>query len=926
MTMLKRILFATLIITSIALITGVWIYFRGTVITGGDPIRAVAPDAAVVIRTSDFSSFADALEKGSDMWAALEKATGNKWILTGVRYLDSLTGANPNAGELARNRKLLLSMHPSGRDRYQPVFYTSISGMREVSELKELAGSLLEGRAMTGERLYNRVRIYDVTMHGDRGPGNFSWAVTEGIFILSFSPVLLENAIDQVAVGDNIFDDDYFMKVYSTTGRNVAANIFVNLRNLPRYISSWTSGEIRNSLLLGGVLGDWAELDLHLRADGMLMNGFSRACREGDSYLDLFDGQSPVTTGALQVIPGNASAFLALGMSDVHLFHENMRRWNGDNGRQERLRRLEEEFRTTAGTGFFPLFQSFMEGEVVLVMTGWEEPGTEGESFLMVRTRSSSLAGEALGRVLDHHAGQQGRRREAYREVYRVDSETSFDIFRFPFTQTGELLSGRAFGTAQTLWYTFVGNYLVFGESVKGLSEFIHANVLNQTLSADRRFRDFSEYLMLQSNMWFYTDLPRSAGLLTWLLREDVAGNIAEDPGPVRKFQALSAQFSADNDMLYNNLSLRYSPVVTEEPRTEWQTLLDTVIDFKPHLLVNHNTGENEIFVQDEKNNIYLINRAGRILWKRPLPGRILGDVYQIDLYKNNRLQMLFNTREQIFMVDRNGNDVGRYPVRLPSPATNGISVFDYEDSRDYRIFVACEDRTVVVRSGDGNIVPGWNFGRTEHNVYHEIQHIRSGGRDYIVFADRHRVYILDRRGNVRLRPDKVFPVSGQNNIVFEGRTPASAPRITITDTLGLVWHIGLDGTTEVVKLGEYSSGHFFDFQDVNANGLKDYIFVDRNRLEVFGNNGLLIFSHEFPSEIIHVPAYYHFSARDRKIGVVSQDEGRIYLFNSGGELYTGFPLSGRSCFTVGFFRPGQTDFNLIVGSDDNFLYNYNVY
>ncbi len=923
---MQRILIVALALLSLVVAAGLWLFLQKTITGPANPLTAVTGNAAVVIRTSDMHSFLGSFSNGYDMWEELETATGISGITSGIRFLDSLMGADNMAYELAGDKHLLLSLHPSGRDKYLPVFYIGTSSSREAGALTSFVKSLLEREAYVADRIYNRERIYDVTMPAGRQPGDFSFAVTDGIFILSLSPLLVENAIDQAASGDMLFDDDYFMKVYTTSGRNVDANIFLNLRNLPRYIASWTGGKTREAVAAAGELGDWAELDLHLRNDGILMNGFSVTGDPGESYLDIFSGQSPGEIRGLSSVPGYASAFMALGLSDVPLFHEQLRNWAENTGEAENRGRLEEQFMKLMGSDFYSAFHSFMEGEVALVMTGREEPESEGETFLMVRTRSRSQASEALEEMVRHHARLSGRPLSSYRETYGIDAETSFDILRFPFGRTGELLGGRAFGAAETAWYTFVDNYLVFGETVNGLSEFIYANVLNQTLVSDRRFSEFSEFLMSRSNFWMYSDIPRSAGLFTSLLNDEVSAAIGANLTSARKFQAASVQFSSGRDMLYNNLFLKYSPAVIEEPRTEWQTLLDTVIDFKPQLLVNHHTGENEIFVQDEENNIYLINRAGRILWKRPLPGRIMGNVYQIDLYRNNRLQMLFNTRDQIFLVDRNGNDVGRYPVRLSSPATNGISVFDYEGNRDYRIFVACEDRTVVVRSGDGNIITGWGFGRTEHNVYHEIKHIRSGGRDYIVFADRHRVYILDRRGNVRVRQDKVFPVAVHNNIVYEGRTPLSDPGITLTDTLGHVWHIGLDGSTGVVKLGDYSPGHFFDFQDVNADGYKDYIFIDGNRLDVYRRDRSAMFSHEFASDIRHEPGYYHFSRTDRKIGVVAQDKGQIFLFNSNGDIYEGFPLAGRSHFTIGFFRTGQGNFNLIVGSDYNFLYNYSVY
>ena len=906
--------------------TAGYFYLHRSVVTETDPFTAVADDAVVIVKAGSLTGFFSAIKNNSGLWTELGTVLNSGGLAPGVLFLDSLFTHNDAASELVAGKGLYFSLHPAGRYNYDVVFYKALNSRQEINTFNDLISGLFSGYSMVSERVYDRVRIYDTDFKWKGKQMNISWAISDGVVMLSFSPLLLENAVKQFGSGSSVLEDEAFQKVFVTGGSNVDANIFINLENLPRYISVFTEGETMELLNNFSDLANWAELDLHLRDDALLLNGFSYSDGTGDNYLNIFAGQSPLEITAESVIPGYSSAFLSLGLSDMPDFHRRYTEWMENTGRSEKHIQLTDDFVRQTGSDPLSSFHSFMEGEVSLVMTNWNDTRKKGENFLVMKTKSRSMASSDLEDMLRYNAGVTGESFDSYRHVYRVDAEISFDIFSFPFMQTGELLFGRVFGLAETAYFSFVDNYLVFGESVSSVSEFIQANVRNQTLGADNRFREFSEYLASRNNLFFYSNVAGSAGLFTGFFSNRLSDNIEENIDSFRKFQALSLQFSSGRDMIYNNIFLKYSPLIIEEPRTEWQTLLDTIIDFKPLLLVNHNTGENEIFIQDLSNNIYLINKTGRILWKKPLSGKIMGDVYQIDYYDNGRLQMLFNTREQIFLVDRNGNDVDRYPLRLPSPATNGLSLFDYDNNKDYRIFVACEDKSVVARTKEGNIVSGWNFSGTEHNVHNKIRHFRVDGRDYIVFADAQQVYMLNRRGNVRVRPDTMFPVSVRNNIVFESRTPAFDPRLNITDTLGRVWHIYFDGKTEVTRLGDYSADHWFDFQDINSDGYRDYIFIDNNRLDVFNREGSLMFSRDFDVNIDHPPAYYHFSREDRKLGVVSGETGQIFLINSNGEIYNGFPLSGRSYFTVGLLGSGEGNFELIVGSDYNFLYNYSVY
>ena len=127
------------------------------------------------------------------------------------------------------------------------------------------------------------------------------------------------------------------------------------------------------------------------------------------------------------------------------------------------------------------------------------------------------------------------------------------------------------------------------------------------------------------------------------------------------------------------------------------------------------------------------------------------------------------------------------------------------------------------------------------------------------------------------------------------------------------------------MNYNEYSEEHFFMHEDINSDGSKDMIFLDNKQLDVFEESGNKLFDHKFKNSIHHEPIYFHFSYNDRKIGVVSKKANKIYLINSNGETYKGFPLEGNTPFSIGFLEKSSRKFNLVVGNKYNFLYNYSV-
>jgi len=95
--------------------------------------------------------------------------------------------------------------------------------------------------------------------------------------------------------------------------------------------------------------------------------------------------------------------------------------------------------------------------------------------------------------------------------------------------------------------------------------------------------------------------------------------------------------------------------------------------------------------------------------------------------------------------------------------------------------------------------------------------------------------------------------------------------------------------------------------------------------LVVYNSSGKKVFDYVFGQKISLKPVIYTFASNDQKIGIVSSNEHKIYLFNNNGKVYKNFPLTGQTLFSIGKFKGTGSGFNLIVGGENNFLYNYFV-
>jgi hypothetical protein len=213
-------------------------------------------------------------------------------------------------------------------------------------------------------------------------------------------------------------------------------------------------------------------------------------------------------------------------------------------------------------------------------------------------------------------------------------------------------------------------------------------------------------------NFYMYSRIPKVFRLKDVLFKAEVGAMLSKNEDVIRKFSTFSWQFSVSGSMIKNRLALKYDPNFKEEPQSVWQLKLEGKLAQKPVFMLNQKDLTNrEVIVCDNQNNVSLINKEGLVLWTMNIPGEIISDIQQVDLYQNNRLQYVFNTKTQIYVIDRMGNKFGKFPVTLKSKASNGLMLVDYGKNKEFRFFIAGEDQKIYAFDRWGNLVKSWNFG-----------------------------------------------------------------------------------------------------------------------------------------------------------------------------------------------------------------------
>lgn len=884
--------------------------------TENSTFKAVPIHSPLVIELQNTDALIQSFSGGNMIIDELKNTGIVNEISREIQFMSELKKSNPDFDELCKGKSVLISANFEGKNELDFIFLVSLKDKKEQSLILEIIKQLSD-QSNLSKRNYDNAEIYRVTTKST----TFSFAFTNGIFVASKKAVLVEEAVRQ-SNAESLLDHPDFVKLNKTSNSNASANIYINHGTITQLLAKSLNKDIRKKIGFLANFAEYTELDLNLKKDELFLSGYTFSNDSSESYINLFKGQAPERSNLESVLPSNTSLFISMNIEIFSEFLQNYEEFSRKKGsyyqREARLMTVKNE----AKTDFIKVVTEIATGVSGIAFTSVTQNEPDKNRFFITEIKSQSIGREKMELILTKYLETKKIDAPGWRSNYQIDENRSFTFYQFPYPDIAEVLFGKIYSGVQCNFFTFFDNYLIFADSHAALKEFIHNLVLGETLSKDINYLKFKENTSSKSNLHFYVNFSKAFHLSRQYLNQERLNNWISNEESIRKFYAFSWQFSNTNELILNNIYLKFDPVIKEEPQTIWQTKIEGNLRTRPKMVVNHNDPDNkEVIFQDQANNLYLINKEGVTLWKVTLPEPIISDINQIDIYRNNKYQYLFNTKSQIYLVDRNGENVKGYPVALRSPATNGIAVVDYDNNKDYRYFIACENKQVYAYSKDGKFVKGWSNFVSDNSVEKPLKHMRVLNKDYIAFFDRYKTYFLDRQGKIRLETKATFEHSG-NELILEN---AAKPVVLCTDKNGAVYKLYFDGSFEKLELASLSSNHHFTSEDINGNGLTDFIFADKNQLIAFSEAGKKLFSKEFKKPISEKPEIFSFGGKNKKIGVVTAEENRIYLFNSDGSIYKGFPLLGNSGFCIGTLSKGNKFFNLLIGNEDHSFFNYMI-
>lgn len=600
------------------------------------------------------------------------------------------------------------------------------------------------------------------------------------------------------------------------------------------------------------ILFSVASYELELLPDGIRGQGIALDKDSIKEILQVFKEQIPQKNNAAQIISLHANQALAFTYSDVKKFESALNQFNNT-------------------TNSFPIVLETIN-EIVQIKLNTNY-------IVGLKSLDQNLSWDHLAK----HISQIG----TFREVTLYELAASLNIAK----SLAPLLADIKYNVVFE-WEDFI----IFSENKEAAEAYIAILQSNNTLQQSYYFESYNNQMAQSSSYITYQfNVSKASGLSTYF----EINNYQKENYPLSIFQ-----FIKDRDFAHLNFickSAKNQKNISGGVQEVLSVTLESPILGFPQFFSNHQTKGRDIVVQDQKNTLYFISNTGKVLWKQKLDSPILGEINEIDLFRNGKKQLIFSTQKNLYILDRNGNPVAPFPKKFNNPITQPLAVFDYDNNRKYR-FLVCQKNEVIMLDGTGKIVNGFTFKKASSKIVLPPKHIKIGNKDYITVAEeKGKLHILSRTGSERIKVNKKFTF-GLNNIEKLNNS------FTLLTKDGQKVTISTEGKISTTPL-ENKLNYF----KIEGN---TQVALNENLLRI---NKTLI---ELPLGNYSSPTFIK-EGNITFVAITETNENKLYLYNGIGNLVANFPVFGSGKPTLYYLN--KNTLQIIVSGDQNEVLYYEL-
>jgi uncharacterized protein YvpB len=837
-------------------------------------------------------------------WETLQHIPSFTHAESQLLSLDTLFGQSGNLDRLVKGNNCVISLHAVGKAELD--FLISISFTN--SQKKEFFQTLeknIDASYLKSTRKYSGVTIYEVKSASMNR--SLAYANIGNTIIGSYTSFLIEEAIRNYknssdtnfkSTYSNLFKalpDSKDLGVFRITGKGIQELASVILKENPVLIADLEKNNVS------------ANLEITFKENQLAFNGEV-----------FFDGDQKVSLTSAKA--RNSNLFLNW-VSNRTAFYQEYQLPSGQN-----LKSLKNNVFTPKETILGDIEKKMLNQGFIDLLTGdlayqifETEDLKETDRIIIVKSTAVQKSIELIKGLLllDNEKQKQSLVSDYYlnKEIFLINLD------EFP----AHLFEGKFKGFKNT-YVTSLDSLLIFGNSSKAMKMFLED--LNNDNVWGKSIEKKKSPLISNNNSGLVGNVNLNKFWDGFILQSNPEWKVffQKYAAEFQRFQNLNYALETTGKSQKINLQLNYNSGVIKENQGLSISASKSVkfpyrLVYGPKSIQNFIDKGLEFVVQDEQRILHLINNDGEIVFSKSLDSEIVSEVFQIDYYRNGKLQLLFATRGRLYIIDRLGESIPGFPKGFPSEEVTHLNLVDYSNTKDYRYFIGTDEGNIYLLDKEGNPLEGWSPKKLNGKLAVKPSHHRVAGigDQMVLMTENGNLHLFNRKGEVLFdTPVKLSSEISNPYLVIERGSARDAKLVTLSAT-GEVIQVNMKGEllyrNQLLKPDKESKFHLVPDQNQNR-----YLFVikEYNKITVLNSNYTELFQINYLADDLEFQ-FFSFGADKNILVVVDPLQEFTFLYDLKGGLLSMKPLNGANKIDIRYL-PTSNEYNIFSAAGNLFL------
>ena len=550
-TMLKKTIVAFCVLILIVAIGITVLYYpKKAPLKSFDAITAIPVNASFILQVKKTQLLHKKLFLENTLVKGLIELPVVEQLTRESAQIDSLIESDQQMKSFTDSMQLYISAHPESSNTYRFLFTVKIPSRLNQTLIEQFLQQACNQQVVK-HRSYDENTISSI----ERKSEVLYFAVIKNALFLSYSQMLIEDAVRQSNLGQSLIDNPVFANLYKRVAPTSTSDcmLYINCAKTADLLVDLSSKPTPSLVRDLRNYTEWLIVDGKVDKEAIAFSGYATAKDSLSTYLSLFKNQHPQRFEMVTNLPENTILVVQYGISSFKTYYHDYFKFLETKNSFNAFDQAQSHLKATLKCNPSTRFLNHIDKEMGLFAT------SETQFYAYFRCDDALETMNSLELLSDTIVKHKYHKQDT--AIYKQTHINKLHCDNFL-----PILLGQGFGKITASYYTIIDNYIVFANSIEDLKVLIDSKANHQNLLKNPLFNSLANNYSNESNLFIYCAIPHALTLISQTLNADLNGNFNYYSKQLKSVGGCIIQFTREKQLMYTHMYLNANKFKEPEP------------------------------------------------------------------------------------------------------------------------------------------------------------------------------------------------------------------------------------------------------------------------------------------------------------------------------------------------------------------------